>query len=105
MRSSKLLLYTLSIASVAILPTLQHTAKGPQYLLQEPAPVNFVQSILANNEPKDYCNVSIYYLLPFQLNLIQLVIASRSNSRHLLRLPKYRKYSVRCFQQNTKSSP
>jgi hypothetical protein len=59
MRSSKLLLYTLTVASLAILPTLQHTAKGPQYPLQEPAPVNFVQSILANNEPKDYCNVSI----------------------------------------------
>lgn len=60
MHSAKLFLLSLSFASLAVLPTLQHqTAKGPQFPLQEPAPVNFVQSILSNSDVKDYCNVSL----------------------------------------------
>ncbi|KAI8071875.1 endoplasmic reticulum Oxidoreductin 1-domain-containing protein [Thamnidium elegans] len=58
MHSSKLLLYSLSFVSLAILPSLQQSVKGPQYPLQEPEPVKFVKSILTNNEPKDYCKPS-----------------------------------------------
>lgn len=61
MHSSKLLLYSLSLVSLAVLPSIQHSVKGPQYPLQEPEPVKFVQSILTNNEPKDYCKVSCLY--------------------------------------------
>lgn len=57
MHSSKLLLYSLSVISLAILPSLQHTVKGPQFALQEPSPVNFVQNILTADNAKDYCNV------------------------------------------------
>lgn len=57
MHSSKLLLYSLSVISLAILPSLQHEVKGPQFPLQEPAPVNFVQNILTSDNAKDYCNV------------------------------------------------
>lgn len=58
----RLTLYTLGLLSALIAPSLQQTAKGPQNPLQEPAPVNFVQSILTNNEAKDYCNVSLHTL-------------------------------------------
>ena len=57
MHTSKLLLFSLSFASLAVFPSLQH-AKGPQLPLQEPAPVTFVENILTNNEVTDYCNVS-----------------------------------------------
>jgi hypothetical protein len=63
MRTTKLFLYTLSLASLAILPTIQHTtAKGPQFPLQEPAPVKFVEDVLSTEVPKDYCNVSVEIL-------------------------------------------
>ncbi|KAI7891296.1 endoplasmic reticulum Oxidoreductin 1-domain-containing protein [Mucor mucedo] len=58
MHSTKLLLYSLSVISLAILPSLQHDVKGPQFPLQEPAPVNFVQNILTSDNAKDYCNPS-----------------------------------------------
>lgn len=62
MHSSKLLLFTLSFASLAVLPSIQHQgAKGPQFPLQEPKPVNFVQDVLSNNEVQDYCNVRLDY--------------------------------------------
>ncbi|KAL9542379.1 hypothetical protein PS6_009820 [Mucor atramentarius] len=57
MRSTRLLTYTLSLACFAVLPTIQHNgAKGPQYPLQEPAPVSFVENILSPNNANDYCN-------------------------------------------------
>lgn len=56
MQPIKLLLYSTSFACLAISPSLQHTAKGPQHPLQEPAPVEFVETVLQNNAPKDYCN-------------------------------------------------
>lgn len=64
MRLSRRFLYTLSLVSALIAPTLQQAAKGPQDPLQEPAPVSFVQNILTNNEAKDYCNVRISLLNP-----------------------------------------
>lgn len=74
MRTSKALLYSLSLVSLAALPTLQHqTAKGPQFPLQEPAPVNFVQNILSTEDAKDYCNVSTTWPIAF------LCSSSRTN--------------------------
>lgn len=62
MRTTKLLLFTLSFASLAVLPSIQHqSAKGPQFALQEPMPVKFVEDILSNNDVQDYCNVRLDY--------------------------------------------
>ncbi|KAI9333891.1 endoplasmic reticulum Oxidoreductin 1-domain-containing protein [Pilaira anomala] len=58
MHSTKLLLYSLSFVSLAILPSFQHGVKGPQYPLQEPEPVKFVQNILTSSESNDYCKPS-----------------------------------------------
>ncbi|KAG1453697.1 hypothetical protein G6F56_007505 [Rhizopus delemar] len=58
MMIGKQFLYTLLIASFAIPPTLQSSAKGPQLPLQVPEPVNFVKNILATNNGEEYCNPS-----------------------------------------------
>ncbi|KAI9478755.1 MAG: endoplasmic reticulum oxidoreductin 1 [Benjaminiella poitrasii] len=55
MRSSKLLLYSISLATLLVSPTLQDSVKGPQRPLQEPAPVKFVEDVLLNDDPANYC--------------------------------------------------
>ncbi|KAG1144123.1 hypothetical protein G6F37_007105 [Rhizopus arrhizus] len=55
---SKGLLYTLTIASFAVLPTLQSTAKGPQRPLQDPQPVKFVENVLSTKIDESYCSPS-----------------------------------------------
>ena len=74
MRSLRLIAYTFSLACFAVLPTMQHSsAKGPQYPLQEPAPVSFVQDILSSNNANDYCNVSnSFFFLSVKYNIKDL---------------------------------
>jgi hypothetical protein len=52
-------IHSLLLFAAAIQTSLQTQVKGPSSPLQEPAPIEFVKDVLSNDNPQDYCNVSI----------------------------------------------
>lgn len=78
---SKRLLRIFTIASLAIFPSFQQ--KGPQFPLQDPQPVNFVQDVLSNSND-GYCNVSLIKFTVINWYIILVFEAKRPHSGCLL---------------------